>query len=101
MGHDFKFGGHCKKCGTRRHYVSGVNKYIYVLQSGLRTLEQPPCVEISDDGRDYSLLWEIIVFLLVCIGIYFLATLVHERWEQNSIEQYHSHITPATANDTI
>lgn len=95
MAHKFNNTGGCEKCSTRRHFVSELNKYIYLLPDGQRTLVEPTCVDNELDGPDYSLLWEVLVYLLVCAGIYLVATLAKDQRERKQIEQYHSPAAPA------
>jgi hypothetical protein len=101
MAHYFNEEGLCPRCGTRRHYVSDVGKYIYTYTFGAQSFVEPKCSDEKEKRTDHSLIWEVLIFLLVCVCMYFLASAVQERRDQRRIEEYHSHITPATANDTL
>jgi hypothetical protein len=103
MGHQFNDGDICIVCGVGRHYVTEVGKYIYTKPDWTRTFVEPKCgLQEGRDDQGYKLPWQdVVIFLMVCALIYFLASMVSQWREQQRIEEYHSHITPATANDTL
>ena len=83
--------------------MDGVKKPIYTRKDGSRTFVRPECADnpYKPDQDRYVLLFEVLIFVCICIGICFLATQITERRLQRKIDERHSRITREALNDTI
>ena len=99
MRHHWNGQDRCEKCELRRTYLHQVDRYVYELPDGSRTLREPPCGS-QEEYKVVRYIIEGIVFLVLLAALYVSAKRLNEQREQRNIEEYHSRI-PENSNDSI
>lgn len=98
MRHHWNGQDKCVKCELRRTYLQQVDRYVYELPDGSRTLREPCCGQ-----KEYGL-WryvlDVVVLLTLIAAVYLGVKRLNDARLQREIEEYHSRI-PEKSTDSI